>query len=299
MMTGNYWPEAQQEAVSPPDSTPVSFRNRISDVTFYDPDNIVTRIDLEACNGFPFRFISKTREIQEVTRESVISHLKTGREIPSQPLKADWTIGIILIAASGFALVRLTSRSIFSGVGRFFLFRGTGEQDTRNITGLFHWQSTLLNLISFFAIALFCHSAVSANGSLPSGLSGILFWLIALAVIIAAITLRHFICVISGNISEQREAMNDYLTGVYQSYRYSALFLFVIVVLMNYTEIIPAERYILPGIIVFGLMYLIRILRLLIIFLNRNLSIFYLILYICGLEFLPVLILVKYFTGFF
>ena len=45
------------------------------------------------------------------------------------------------------------------------------------------------------------------------------------------------------------------------------------------------------------LMYSIRVIRLLIIFLNRNISIFYLILYLCALEILPVLIVVKYFTG--
>ena len=51
------------------------------------------------------------------------------------------------------------------------------------------------------------------------------------------------------------------------------------------------------GIIIIGLMYLIRVVRLLIIFLNRNISIFYLILYLCALEILPGLIIVKYFTG--
>jgi hypothetical protein len=44
-------------------------------------------------------------------------------------------------------------------------------------------------------------------------------------------------------------------------------------------------------------MYLIRVIRLIIIFLNRNISIFYLILYLCALEILPVLIVIKYFTG--
>jgi hypothetical protein len=297
MITGNYWSGTQQELVSPSDTTPVSFRNIISDVTFYDPNNIVKKIDLESCNGFPFLFMAKNREINGETKKSIIKHLKTGEELPLQPLPEDWVIGIILLIASLFAVVRITSRSLYPGVTRFFLFRGTSEPDPRNITGLFHWQSTILNLASFFAIALFCHAAASVNGIIPSGISGIVFWLIMLTIIIVAVTLRHFVCVITGNISGEKEAMYDYLNGIYQSYRFTALFLFIIAVLMNYTNIIPASNYIIPGIIVFGVMYLIRLLRLFIIFLNRNLSIFYLILYICALEFMPVLILAKYFSG--
>jgi len=297
MMTGSYWSDTQQELVSPSDTTPVSFRNNISDVTFYDPNNIVTKIDLETCNGFPFLFMSKNKEINAETKKSIIKHLKTGEELPPQPLPNDWVIGIILLIASLFAVIRITSGSFYSGVARFFLIRGTTDPDSRNITGLFHWQSTILNLISFFAIALFCQSAASINKIIPSGISGIVFWLITLAIIIVAVTLRHFVCVITGNISGEREAMYDYLTGIYQSYRFAALFLFVIVVLMNYTEVFPASHYIIPGIIAFGVMYLIRLLRLFIIFINRNLSIFYLILYICALEFMPVLLLAKYFTG--
>ena len=66
---------------------------------------------------------------------------------------------------------------------------------------------------------------------------------------------------------------------------------------MSYTRILPVRDFVEAGIIVLGFMYLVRVIRLLIIFLNRNISIFYLILYLCALEILPVLIVVKYFTG--
>ncbi|MGD0753970.1 MAG: DUF4271 domain-containing protein, partial [Bacteroidales bacterium] len=97
--------------------------------------------------------------------------------------------------------------------------------------------------------------------------------------------------------SEEKEVFMKYLFGIYQSYRYGAIFLFVIIILMSYTRILPVRDYIISGIIVLGLMYLLRVIRLLIIFINRNISIFYLILYLCALEILPVLIVVKYFTG--
>jgi hypothetical protein len=101
----------------------------------------------------------------------------------------------------------------------------------------------------------------------------------------------------TGIISEQQEAFNEYLLSVYQSYRIGALFMFVIIILMSYTHILPAGDLIISGLFIVGLIYLIRFIRLLVIFLNRSISIFYLILYLCALEILPVLIVVKYFTG--
>jgi hypothetical protein len=131
----------------------------------------------------------------------------------------------------------------------------------------------------------------------PAGINGILFWLICVGVVITAVFLRHIVCSITGSISGEKDVFRNYLLGVYQSYRFSALFLFTLVILMSYTRILPARECFVAGIVVLGIIYLIRVFRLVRIFLNRNISIFYLILYLCALEFLPVVISVKYFTG--
>jgi hypothetical protein len=133
----------------------------------------------------------------------------------------------------------------------------------------------------------------------PEGMTGITGYLAALGLIISAVTLRHAACFITGNLSGQREVFRDYLVGVYQSYRLSAIILFIIIILLSYTLVLPTKFYFFSGILALGLTYLIRIFRLLMIFINRNISIFYLILYLCALEILPVVVSVKYFTGLF
>jgi hypothetical protein len=100
-------------------------------------------------------------------------------------------------------------------------------------------------------------------------------------------------------MSGERDVFREYVIGVYQSYRISAMILLVIVVLLSYTILMPVKVYFTAGIIAFFIIYSIRVVRLLIIFINRKLSIFYLILYLCALEILPVGITVKYFTGLF
>jgi hypothetical protein len=89
----------------------------------------------------------------------------------------------------------------------------------------------------------------------------------------------------------------EYLISIYQFYRFSGLVIFVITILMLYTTIIPGQAYLKAGLTVLVSFYLIRVTRLFIIFINKNISLFYLILYLCALEILPVVVSVKYISG--
>jgi hypothetical protein len=230
-------------------------------------------------------------------RALTLKHLNQGQNLPLRPLHDDWIIGIILIAAFVYSLIRTTSKAMLPEVSRFFLFRGINDPSSRDISGLSQWQSTILNLISFFILALFAYAAASYYNYIPYPFIGITFWFISVGVIIFAVTLRHILCLMTGFVSGENDVFREYLNNVYRYYRLSALLIFILVIMIVYTSIIPVEFGVLSGVIVLFIMYLFRIIRLFLIFLNRNISIFYLILYLCALEVLPVVILVKYFTG--
>jgi len=278
-------------------TTAVCSRNNVADITFYNSNNILTKSGLEPINKFPFLFIEKTKRMKIDARMSIIKHLKSGEGIATNPLHDDWIIGIVLITMLLYSLIRTASRGVWPGVIRFFLFRGINDPSSRDIDSIFQWQSTIHNLSTFLITALFAYFSASYYNLIPLGISGVLFWLICLSIIFTAITIRHIVCIITGNLSGEKEVFREYLVSIYQSYRYSALFLFAFIILMSYTPVLSAKISITAGTIVFGTMYIIRVLRLLMIFMNRNISIFYLILYLCALEILPVLISVKYITG--
>jgi len=279
------------------DTSSVCTRNRVADVTFYDHSNFVFEIGKSSFKQFPFIFTEKVRQQEAQDRITLISHLKNGSDLPPKPLYTDWMIVILLAAAFLFSLVKRTSGNLTSGFTKFFTFRGVTEPVSRDIGGLFYWQSTIINLVSFLIIGLFCYSAAAHFNLIPSGSSGIIIWLIAIGIISLAVTLRHLACIITGAVSGEQEVFREYLLSIYQSYRFGAIFLFAIIILVSYTRILPVNDLIISGIVILGIMYIIRVIRLLIIFLNRNISIFYLILYLCALEILPVLIIAKYFTG--
>ena len=155
------------------DTTSVCERNIIADITFYDSNNIVSKIESGSFTRFPFIFTEKTRQLKAEARASLIKQLKPGLDIPSQPLHDDWIVLVIITAAFLYSLVRTASKNIFSGVTRFFLFRGINDPASRDIGGLFHWQSTILNLISFFIIGLFIYNSASFYDLIPSSLNGI------------------------------------------------------------------------------------------------------------------------------
>jgi hypothetical protein len=279
------------------DSTSLCTRNAIADLTFHNPDYVLRFIGQSSVNQFPILFTEKTVKLHSDKKAAIEPHLRAGQNIPQKLFHDDWVVGIILFAIIMFALVRATAKSFQPGIARFFLFRGTKDEGSRELIGIFQWQSTVLNLISFVVIGLFGYFAASFYNLIPLGTSGFVAWLVLLGSIIMSLTLRHFVCTVTGILSNHVEIFRDYLHTVYQSYRFGALFSFLLVVMMAYTGFLPENTYFILGSFLLLSLYLIRISRLFIIFINRNISIFYLILYLCALEILPVLVSIKYFSG--
>ena len=279
------------------DTTSVCSRNSIADVTFHDLNNFIFRLGKGSYKQFPYVLIEKGSQQQAKERIFLLKSLKPGTNLPPQPLQSDWIILIIVTATLLFAMVRKTSGNVTEGFAKLFLLRGTNESGSKDLGGLFYWQSTILNFVSFLILALFGYLSASYYNIIPDGFSGLLSWLIVLVIISAGVALRHFTCVLTGAASGRQDVFADYLLGIYQAYRFGALFLFAIVVLISYTRILAVNNLIISGLLIIALLYLMRVIRLLIIFLNRNISIFYLILYLCALEILPVLVIAKFFTG--
>jgi hypothetical protein len=283
----------------PIDTSEVCIRNAVSDVTFYDPVNLINRIDKTELASFPYQFIEKNNTRAAEVKETLTKHLKDGKELPIRSFHDDWMVLVILVSAFLFSVFWSVSKRMFSEVARFCFFRGIGDPASRDTAALFRWDSTLINLISFINLALFVYCTAFYYEFIPSGISGFLFWCVTLVVIIASITIRHIICFATGRVSTENNAFNEYIVTIYLSYRMMALVLFIIVILLSYTRLFPLKALFLTGFITIAALYLMRIIRLFLIFIDRNISILYLILYLCALEFLPVVTLVKYFTGLF
>jgi hypothetical protein len=277
------------------DTATVCMRNSIADITYYNPSNTALKIKIPGSNTSILFLAEKTQARARHQKEILLKSLKDGNERTGQVFHKDWTLLVITVSFLLFTLVKTTTRNLKYS-DNIFTLKGSADPSAHD-TGLFHWQSTVMNLTSFFIFALFCYNAASISGLIPSGFSGIAVWGISLGALVLAFTVRHVICLATGRMSDQTEAFNEYLAGIYQAYHISAIVLFFLVIMVSYTVLLPDKVFLIAGLAVIGIMYLSRVIRLLIIFLNRNISIFYLILYLCALEFLPVAVAIRYFTG--
>lgn len=287
---------ASQETVMT-DTTSVCSRNSIADVTFFDSTSFIRNLRQLPSAQFPFQLTEKTGAAELSQQIIITGNLKEGTDLPERPFNHDWIIAVIFLAAYLWLILRSTTSNMLAELTRFLLFRGINESSSRNTGSLFTWQSTILNFVSFMIIGLFGFCAAEWYEFIPSGTGPFLFMLISMGIVIFSITSRHFMCLAAGNLSGESDVFNEYLITVYQSYRFSSVLLFGIVILLTYTVLAPVQVYFVFGAIVLIIFYLYRVTRLLLIFIKRNMSILYLILYLCALEILPVLIIVKYFTG--
>jgi hypothetical protein len=279
------------------DTTSTCVRNRIADITFSDSSGIIYQIDGSHLQDFPYLFTEINRKISEEIRADLVKHLRSGNDLPSDPFHNDWILPVILFSVFIYGTIKGESAKFFRAILKFISLRGINETTSRDIGSFFQWQSTLFNLASFINISLFGFIISVWYDIFPFDISSVVYWLILFFLIISAFTFRHLICTATGNMSGEKEVFREYLLGVYQAYRLAGLLMLILTTLILYTSFMPVNTLIYIGFSLIALIYLIRVIHLFLIFINRHVSIFYLILYLCALEILPVVILVKYVTG--
>jgi hypothetical protein len=272
-------------------------RNAFTSVTFYDSTSFVRAVPAKESLVFPYNFVSKSRDIYSKNQEILIRSLKEGETIPDQQFKADWIVPLLIFSAFLLGIVRSVPGNFFRNMFRFLFMRGINENASRDTGALFQWQSTLMNLSAFISISLFCYLMLRQYDISLPGVSRSVTWLLCFGTVISAVTLRHFVCNITGKISDETEIFREYIIGIYQVYRFGGMIFMLLAIMILYTVAIPVKLWFTAGTVIAGMLYLLRVTRLFLIFITRHVSILYLILYLCALEILPVVILVKYVTG--
>lgn len=248
---------------------------------------------------FPFTWLEKNGSGGFGKTEVITSNLREGRLIEPQPFDDDWIVVVALAAAFIYATLSALPGRLFQNIKSFLLFKGIGDPSSRERKGAFHWHPILINLVSFSASALFAYCLADYYNFNPFGVTGFLLWVLFLGLLLILVFIRRSVCVLMGSITGEREVFGEYGNTIYNSYHISGFVLFLLSVLILYTTF-PAPRILMmTGIVAVSAAYLIRVLRLLLIFLKRNISILYFILYLCALEFLPVLVVLKYLTDLF
>lgn len=273
---------------------------RPSDLTLYvisDTSSKQPPLSVTDTGIFPFSFITRTRELREKEYSALKEYLKDGLPKENPQLKADWMIPLLMVSAMIYIILARIPGSLFSSLLNFLTFKGLRDKYQADAEKIFRVQSTMINLASFINISLFMMLVLKEKGIALPLPGDFLLWLACFALVIFVVTFRHMITVLTGILSEENELFSGYLSAIYSFYRISGLLSFLLVIFLAYSRIFPAGFLITTGYVLLILLILMRITRLILLFISRRASVLYLILYLCALEILPVAVLLKYGTG--
>jgi len=246
---------------------------------------------------FPLSFTSATKMFRAKTLAEYAIAGKDGIPRNNNNLKSDWMLPLILISTIIFIFLKNLPGNFLKNAINFLTLRDSTSALSRETSKLADIPSILFSLNTYLCTSLFAFIVLKYYNIFLPVMNEFENMMILFACSFALISARLFLINLTGTISEQKQIFSEYKIIVQTFYRISGIVSFIIVILITYTDIINENKLIFIGFSILLLLYLLRILKLSIIFIKKSASLFYLIFYLCGLEILPVAVLVKYLSG--
>ncbi|MBE9511039.1 MAG: DUF4271 domain-containing protein [Bacteroidetes bacterium] len=206
----------------------------------------------------------------------------------------DWVLGIIIISFILLVWIKLLYNKVLSAtVNSIFNY-----QISHNLfldKSSFTQKAFLIMDFGFFLNAgLFIYlSAKHFNLTLIHP-EGIIAFLLFTGFVFAIYLVRYIANKIVGYVSLTQKVFAEYLQNIFIHTRVTGLVLLPFIIAIPYADyrITPVAIFVGAGIII--LAYIFRIIRGIKIFTLRKVSLLYLFLYLCVLEFIPILVFFKY-----
>jgi len=234
-----------------------------------------------------------------------LSHRRAVAEQPGKPygfvgkpMKAetqDWTFFLVVIGWVIFASLKFgfskyivqVFQSIFNFSAAARLYR---ERGYSNNFGMFR-----LNLI-FFLLLPFSIYLIARDNGMSIGFAGIEFYLILFLVGNGYFMLKILLYKLLGSVFSQRETTGELVFNMMLFHNVLGMILLPVATIHSMVPAFgPFSLFIVPVLIV--IFYLMSIIRSIYFAVREGISIFYLILYLCTLEILPILLVVKLAIG--
>ena len=242
--------------------------------------------------------IGGSQYIQPKNNVKLVTSVKAKNNVLQLPvrekkeLNTDWITVLFIVALVLFATVRISStryirflfQSVINYTTSFRLFR---EKKYPIPHG-----ATQLDIIFYFIFSLFIYQ-VEEIFNLEFASQNILLFLITFGSVLSYFFLKKVLYYAVGLMFESVSETNEYLFNIDIFNRSLGIVLFPIVALINYY---PADNPLImvyAGLLATVVFYILLLQRGANILLKKQFSIFYLFLYLCTLEILPLLLIYK------
>ena len=128
----------------------------------------------------------------------------------------------------------------------------------------------------------------------PFNYSGIHVFLLAVIVLLALILMRIMIMKTISVIFKRKELMSEFIFHFYLYNKILVLTLIPFLLLIPYTQGILQQISVYLGLTIVAIVYLYRFVRIILFLIKNVVFIFYLFLYLCVLELLPLIVIIKF-----
>ena len=235
----------------------------------------------------------KPRNESPVITSSIIEN--SGLQLPERQINStnyDWLTLLLLVALVLFASVRtIWSKyvvSLFQSVVNYATsIRMFQEKNTSVIQGAFQ-----LDLLFYLIFSAFTFQLVRFfNINLP--FSNLKLFLFSIGLILSYFLFKKLIYRVIGFLIEKNSETAEYVFNMNNFTRVAGIVLFPVVTVIAFYPFSNLHVPVTTGIILVAAIYFLLIIRGFVILFRKQFSIFYLFLYFCTLEFLPLILLYK------
>ena len=204
----------------------------------------------------------------------------------------DWIVGVVLFSAFIFAWIKMFynrnyQNVIKSGINYQYAYKLVKEGNSVS-----YRVNTFLNFVFYMNFAMFIFLTIKLLGY-DTNLQEWKIYLLIFSLLLIIYTGKSFVFNILGFIFNSKSAANEYITNIGIYNKILGVFLFPIIIAIPYISLQFKLPLMYIGIVAIGLSLILRFFRAFQIAFKIKLSIFYMILYLCALEILPILIIGK------
>jgi hypothetical protein len=215
----------------------------------------------------------------------------------SQDINPDWLIFIIIGSLIILAWLKLFFNKFFDQIIVSMWNFQLGSKFLRD-QGIFSKRVGLVLNINFLFIGgLFIYLVLTHFNINPLSLKPFYAYILYTSVLTILLLIRYILTTLTGYIFNQQVYFREYLYHILIIYKNLGIFFIPIVFCIAYIQENLRIYVIICALVLIALAYLFRFIKGFQLIIKKDVLIFYLILYLCILEILPVLFYYKFFSG--
>lgn len=202
--------------------------------------------------------------------------------------KPDWFIGVFIIVLILLATVRLFFSKYLSQLFHAIINYATSTRLFRESSVSLTHASFRLDIIFYLIFSIYIYQFFDEL-QISFGQPSFITYFIILGMVVGYFILKRLAYFFTGIVSESVPETAEFFYNVNIHNRVLGLFLIPITLIIAFSSLQDPKIVTVTGLFVCGFFYLILLIRGAKILMTKHFSIFYLILYLCTLEFLPLI----------